>query len=105
MTSVSCASLIERLTKIDSSNAMSSSTPGGSDGLDARQASPDGVGHLDQVGLRLPDHADGRPRRALEAERAPLVLGAQLDAAQVLQLDQLSALARHDQVAELLPAS
>ena len=89
--SVSSASRIERETKIDSSNATLELDAGRQRLLDPRQLVPDGVGHLDDVGLRLAHHADGHGGRALEAERAPLVLGAELDPAQVLELDQHAA--------------
>ena len=102
MSSVSSASRIERETKIDSSNATLSLTPGRQRLLDPRQLVADRVGHLDDVGLRLADHADRHRRRALEPERAPLVLGAELHAAEVLELDQHAAGVGHDQLGELV---
>ena len=66
-------------------------TPGGSDawirGSSARIASAT----CDDVRLGLPDDADGDGGRALEAEGAALVLGAQLDPAEILELDQHAA--------------
>ena len=43
--------------------------------LDPRQLCADGVGHLDDVRLGLPDHADRDGRCAVESEGAALVLG------------------------------
>ena len=103
--SVSSASWIERFTKIDSSNAVLMCTPGGSDcwmrGSSPRMC----VGHLDDVGLGLPHHADGDRRRALVAERAPLVLRPELHPAHVLELDQHAVGVAHHQLGELLAAS
>src|SRR5215510_9703370 len=63
--------------------------------------SPDGLRPVHDGWLRLPDHADCYRGRTVEPQRASLVFGAQLDPAEILQLDQLTALARHNQIGKL----
>jgi hypothetical protein len=65
------------------------------------QLGPNGVGHVDDIGFRLANDADRDGRRAVETERTAFVFGPQLDPAEVFQLDQLTALAGHDEVGEL----
>ena len=62
MTSVSCASWIERFTKIDPSKADVDADAGRQRRRDARQRLAHRVGHLDQVGLGLPHHAEADRR-------------------------------------------
>ena len=102
MSRVSSASWMERCTKIDWSNAVSMLTPGGSDAWIRGSSRPDQLGHLDDVGLGLPHHADRDRGGAVVAQRAPLVLRTQFDPAQVAQLDQHPAGVAHRQVGELL---
>ena len=71
-------------------------------GLDPRQLRVDRLGHRDDVRLGLPDDADGDGGCPLESQGAALVLGGQLDPAEILQLDEDAALAADHQVAELL---
>src|SRR5262249_25174443 len=71
---------------------------GGKALLNFGKFSPDGVSYVDDVCLGLPDHADSYRRRAVAPQRASLVFGAQLDPTEILQLDQLTALAGHNQI-------
>ncbi len=68
--------------------------------LDRGQLRANAPRHVDQIGLRLPDDADRDRGRPFPAEDRAIVLGTQLHAGDVLELDELSALARHDHFAE-----
>ena len=70
--------------------------------LKLRHQRVDGVGHLDQVGLGLPDQRDADGLLAVEPEPAPVVFGSEFDPGHVAELDELAVHVGHDEVREFL---
>src|SRR5205823_10527046 len=68
--------------------------------LDAWDGLANASRHVDEVRFRLPDYADGDGGICIVAEDRARVLGRELDARHILELDDLPALTRHDQLPE-----